>query len=78
MKQYRVAFDPEYGIEIVEEPDYFGPVTRYYEYDVYHVIANSEEEAIEKAQESDEITEIDCGELENIEALAIDACTDKE
>ena len=40
--------------------------------------ADSEEEAIEKAQESDEITEIDCGELENIEALAIDACTDKE
>ena len=40
--------------------------------------ANSEEEAIEKAQESDEITEIDCGELENIEALAIDVCTDKE
>lgn len=40
--------------------------------------ADSEKEAIEKAQESDEITEIDCGELENIEALAIDACTDKE
>lgn len=42
------------------------------------VEADSKEEAIEKAQESDEITEIDCGELENIEALAIDACTDKE
>lgn len=40
--------------------------------------ADSEEEAIEKAQESDEITEIDCGELENIEALAINACTDEE
>ena len=42
------------------------------------VEADSEKEAIEKAQESDEITEIDCGELENIEALATDACTDKE
>lgn len=40
--------------------------------------ADSEEEAIEKAQESDKITEIDCGELENIEALAINACTDEE
>lgn len=51
MKQYRVAFDPEYGIEVVEEPDYFGPVTRYYdEYDVFHVMAESEEEAIEVAE----------------------------
>lgn len=50
MKQYRVAFDPEYGIEVVEEPDYFGPVTRYDEYDVYHVMAESEEEAIEVAE----------------------------
>ena len=50
MKQYKVTFDPDYGVEVVEEPDYFGPVTRYYEYDVYHVIANSEEEAIEVAE----------------------------
>ena len=50
MKQYRVAFDPEYGVEVVEEPDYFGPVTRYYEYDVFHVMAESEEEAIEVAE----------------------------
>ena len=49
-KQYRVAFDPDYGVEIVEEPDYFGPVTRYDEFDVFHVMADSEEEAIEIAE----------------------------
>lgn len=50
MKQFKVTFDPEYGIEVVEEPDYYGPVTRYYEYDVYHVMAESEKEAIEVAE----------------------------
>lgn len=50
MKQYKVTFDPDYGVEVVEEPDYYGPVTRYYETDIYHVMANSEEEAIEVAE----------------------------
>lgn len=37
------------------------------------VEANSEEEAMEIAQNSDELSAIDCGELENIDAQAVDA-----
>lgn len=37
------------------------------------VEANSEEEAMEIAQCSDEITALNCGELENIECTAIEA-----